>query len=354
MLWHICLRKTTSSLNTDFWYGLLTTRMGLAATHLSVAHGSSWCRLLLVVQLAVLVGGLPARSSDSDVPSAMPAATDEPITPIPQAPAADPLKVKLGERLFKDPRLSRDGTRACVSCHDTQTNGAKPPARDIAHEGPESAFDTVTVFNAALNFRLNWEGNFRTLEAHTLSSLESPGGLQSPINDVVAKLAADTESTDQFLLAYGHKPDPPSLLDAVATYERSLVTPGSRFDLWLGGDATALSAQELAGYQLFKSYGCVSCHQGVNVGGNLFERQGIFHPLVARKPERVRVPSLRNVATTAPYFHDGSAPTLEEAVRKMAFAQLNRTMSEHDIAAISAFLRTLTGNYHGHPVGDPS
>lgn len=353
MLWHICLTKTTLRFDTNVWYGLLTTRMGLAATRLSIAHGSSWGRLLLIIQLAVLVAGLPARSSDSDLRNPVPVASDEPITPIPQPPAADPLKIKLGERLFNDPRLSRDGTRACVSCHDTQVNGAKPPGRDLAHGGPESAFDTVTVFNAALNFRLNWEGNFRTLETHTLSSLESPGGLQLPVDDIITKLAADAQITGQFLAAYGHKPDPPSLLDALATYERSLLTPGSRFDLWLGGDTTALSAQELAGYQLFKSYGCVSCHQGVNVGGNLFERQGIFHPLVARKPELVRVPSLRNVATTAPYFHDGSAPTLEEAVRKMAFAQLDRTMSDHDIAAITAFLQTLTGNYHGHRVGEP-
>jgi cytochrome c peroxidase len=353
MLWHICLSKTTSLVNPDFWYALLSTRMGLAATRLSATHGSSWGRLLLVVQLGVLVGGLPARSSDSDLPSAMPVAADEPITPIPQPPAADPLRVKLGEQLFNDPRLSRDGTRACGSCHDTQTNGAKPPASNLAHDGPESAFDTITVFNAALNFRLNWEGNFRTLEAHTLSSLESPGGLQSPVHDIVSKLAADARTRGQFVAAYGHGPDPPSVLDAFATYERSLVTPGSRFDLWLGGDETALSAQERAGYRLFKSYGCVSCHQGVNVGGNLFERQGIFHPLVARKPELVRVPSLRNVATTAPYFHDGSALTLEEAVRRMAFAQLNRTMPDHDIAAIAAFLQTLTGNYHGHPVGEP-
>ncbi|MBV8745738.1 MAG: c-type cytochrome [Xanthobacteraceae bacterium] len=327
--------------------------MGLAATRLSIAHNSLWGRLLLVVQLAVLVCGLPARSSDSDVPSALPVAADEPITPIPQPPAADPLKVKLGELLFNDPKLSRDGTRACVSCHDAQANGAKPPGRALAHDGPESAFDTVSVFNAPLSFRLNWEGNFRTLEAHTLSSLESPGGLQSPVNDIVSKLAADTGIESQFVAAYGHYPDPPSLLDAFATYERSLLTPGSRFDLWLEGDTTALSAQELAGYQLFKSYGCVSCHQGMNIGGNLFERQGIFHPLVLRKPEFVRVPSLRNVAATAPYFHDGSAATLEEAVRKMAFAQLNRTMSEHDIAAITAFLRTLTGNYRGHRVGEP-
>jgi cytochrome c peroxidase len=352
MPWRICSIKTTSRLDVNIWYGLLATRMGLAVTRFSIAHGGSWGRLLLIVQLAVLVCGLPAHSSDSDVPSVVRVAVDEPITPIPQPPAADPLKLKLGQRLFKDPQLSLDGTRACVSCHDTQTNGAKPPASKPAHDLSESAFDTISVFNAALNFRLNWEGNFRTLESHTLSSLESPGGLQSPINNIVTKLAADARVRSDFMVVYGHDPDPPSLLDAIATYERSLLTPGSRFDLWLGGDATALSATELAGYQLFKSYGCVSCHQGVNVGGNLFERQGIFHPLVARKPELVRVPSLRNVATTAPYFHDASAATLEEAVRKMAFAQLNRTMPEHDIAMITAFLRTLTGNYRGHRVGE--
>jgi cytochrome c peroxidase len=352
MQWHIHSIKTKLRLDANVWYGLLTTRMALTATRLSLSHGSSWARLIFVVQLAVLVCGLPARPSDSDAPNTAPAAMDEPITPVPEPPPADPLKVTLGEGLFNDARLSRDGTRACATCHDTRTNGAKPAGRDVAHEGPESAFDTVTVFNAALNFRLNWEGNFRTLEAHTFSSIESPGGLQSPVNDMVAKLAADARIRGQFFAAYGHNPDPPSLLDAFATYERSLLTPASPFDLWLGGDATALSAQELAGYQLFKSYGCVSCHQGVNVGGNLFERQGIFHPLVARKPDLVRVPSLRNVATTAPYFHDGSAPTLEEAVRRMAFAQLNRTMSEHDIASITEFLRTLTGSYRGHRIGE--
>jgi cytochrome c peroxidase len=150
--------------------------------------------------------------------------------------------------------------------------------------------------------------------------------------------------------AYERAPDRASLLDAIATYERSLVTPGSRFDRWLGGDAAALSAEEQNGYQLFKSLGCISCHQGVNVGGNLFERHGIFHPLASPKPEILRVPSLRNVATTPPYFHDGSAPTLQEAVRKMANAQLDRTLSDQQIEAIVAFLQTLTGTYRGTPV----
>jgi cytochrome c peroxidase len=154
----------------------------------------------------------------------------------------------------------------------------------------------------------------------------------------------------QFREAYGHGPDRASLLDAIASYERTALTPGSRFDRWLTGDAAALSAEEQNGYQLFKSLGCVSCHQGVNVGGNLFERHGIFHPLASPKPEILRVPSLRNVATTPPYFHDGSAPTLPDAVRKMAFAQLDTTLSDEQTDLIVAFLKTLTGTYRGLPV----
>jgi cytochrome c peroxidase len=206
------------------------------------------------------------------------------------------------------------------------------------------------VFNAALSFRLNWEGNFRTLEAQAQSALENPANMATSVDEVLGKLRADPQLVRQFDDAYGHGPDRASLLDAIATYERSLLTPGSRFDRWLGGDTRALTAEEQAGYGLFKSLGCVSCHQGVNVGGNLYERQGIFRPLASPLPETLRVPSLRNVATTAPYFHDGSAPTLDDAVRKMAAAQLDQTLSDQQITAIVAFLRTLTGTFHGAPV----
>jgi cytochrome c peroxidase len=214
-------------------------------------------------------------------------------------------------------------------------------------------FNTPTIFNAALSFRLNWEGNFRTLEAQAESSFENAANLATNANEVLEKLNADPQVVRQFTQAYGHPPDRTSLLDAIATYERSLVTPGSRFDRWLEGDTAALSAEELKGYQLFKSLGCVSCHQGVNVGANLFERHGIFHPLASPKPEILRVPSLRNVATTPPYFHDGSAPTLRKAVRRMAFAQLDETLSDQEIDAIVAFLNTLTGAYRGVPVTAP-
>jgi cytochrome c peroxidase len=155
----------------------------------------------------------------------------------------------------------------------------------------------------------------------------------------------------EFTDVYGSGPDAANIVDAIASFERSLVTPGSRFDLWLAGDAAALSEGELDGYRLFKSLGCVSCHQGVNIGGNLFERHGIFHPLASQKPEILRVPSLRNVATTPPYFHDGSAPTLDDAVRRMGLAQLNTTLTDQQVKAIVAYLQTLTGKYRGVPVG---
>jgi len=154
----------------------------------------------------------------------------------------------------------------------------------------------------------------------------------------------------QFNEAYGRPPDRASLLDAIAEYERSLVTPGSRFDRWLLGDTAALTAEEQHGYRLFKSLGCVSCHQGVNIGGNLFERYGIFRAPSPSRAQILRVPSLRNVATTPPYFHDGSAPTLDDAVRKMAVAQLDQTLSDQQAEAIVGFLRSLTGAYHGDPV----
>ena len=174
--------------------------------------------------------------------------------------------------------------------------------------------------------------------------------MASSADQVVSKLRADPEVVRQFRDAYEREPDAAALLDAIATYERSLVTPGSRFDRWLAGEAAALTPEELSGYQLFKSLGCISCHQGINVGGNLFQRHGIFHPLGSPEPALVRVPSLRNVATTPPYFHDGSAPTLSEAVRAMGIAQLDRVLTDEQIVAIVAFLNTLTGTYRNEVV----
>lgn len=275
----------------------------------------------------------------------------EPITPILEAVTTDPLKVRLGERLFGDKRLSHDNSRSCTSCHDIGANGAGRTSHDVGQDGSTLPLNTLTIFNAALNFRFGWEGKYRTLEADALASLESPRIMGSSASEVVEKLKGDPNMRRDFVVAYGGGPDVTNMVDAIARFERTLVTPGSRFDHWLAGDAAALSENELNGYLLFKSMGCISCHQGVNVGGNLFERHGIFHPLASPKPEILRVPSLRNVAATAPYFHDGSAPTLDDAVRKMGVAQLNSTLTDPQVDTIVAFLRTLTGQYRGAPVG---
>jgi cytochrome c peroxidase len=295
-----------------------------------------------------------AWPSAPQAPTPQAGATQEPITPIPPVSALDPRRVALGDRLFHDKRLSHDSTRSCNSCHDTRTNGATANSQDLTPEGGRIELNSPTIFNAALNFRLNWEGNLRTFESQAEQALRNPQIMATSLDEVLNKLRADPELADQFRDAYGREIDGAGLLDAISIYERSLLTPGSRFDLWLGGEAGAITRDELVGYQLFKSLGCISCHQGVNVGGNMYQRHGIFHPLAAPKPEVLRVPSLRNVAATAPYFHDGSAATLPEAVEAMGIAQLDRVLTEEQTTAIVAFLNTLTGTYLGKPVTAPA
>jgi cytochrome c peroxidase len=228
--------------------------------------------------------------------------------------------VALGDRLFHDPRLSHDNTHSCNSCHDTSVNGASANPPDPTPGTVE--LNIPTVFNAALNFRLNWEGDLRTLEGQVEQTLGKPQTMGSSVEEALRKLRADPDVARQFRKAFGREADGAGLVGAIATYERTLLTPGSRFDRWLEGDVNAIAAEEFAGYQLFKSLRCVSCHQGVNVGGNMYQHHGVFHPLASPKPEIVRVPSLWNVAVTPPYFHDGSAATLSEAVKAMVTRSL--------------------------------
>jgi cytochrome c peroxidase len=307
----------------------------------------------LGLTLLLLCSGASAQTADTLTPVTTPPATAEPITPIPTPPPTDPLKVALGERLFADPRLSVDGRRACTSCHEVNTSGADANPRDMARDGSLLKFNTSSVFNAALNFRLNWKGDARTLEEQADVSLMNPDVMGDSVDKALARLKADPGVTQQFDDIYGHGPDHTALLDAIATYERSLLTPGSRFDRWLGGDSTAITAEEYHGYQLFKSLGCISCHQGVNVGGNIYERSGIYHPVTDTRHSLLRVPSLRNVAVTAPYFHDGSVPTLNEAIRRMAKAQVDQVLPSAETDAIAAFLQTLTGLHQGHLLTAP-
>jgi len=305
------------------------------------------CSIAYLSLAIICLNAVSPIAAQSPIREASP--RQEPITPIPAPRTQDPQRLSLGERLFSDRRLSHDNTHSCLSCHDIGSNGASANAHDTP-EGQPMALNTPTVFNASLNFRLNWEGNIRSLEEGIERSLSNPAIMASSLEEAVNKLRADPEMAKQFREAYEHEPNAAAVLDAIATYERSLITPGSRFDRWLIGETDAITPEELSGYQIFKSLGCVACHQGINVGGNMFQRHGVFHPLGSPEPVLLRVPSLRNVATTAPYFHDGSAATLSEAVKSMGLAQLDRVLTDQQISAIVAFLNTLTGTYRGKVV----
>ncbi len=300
----------------------------------------------------------PATAFDAEPP----ASGAEPITPVPAASIPDPAKARLGERLFHDVRLSHGNDVACASCHDLDEGGDDGLAITTGSDGRPLDFNVPTVFNAALSFRMNWRGNFRTLEEQAEAVLLDPRLMGTTWPALLPKLRDDPAYREAFLAIYGGDPQPGQVLDALAAFQRSLLTPNAPFDRYLEGERQAITPAEERGYELFKAHGCVACHQGVNVGGNLFQRFGVFDDPFARRATVTqadlgryalthveadrhvfRVPSLRNVEITAPYFHDGSTPTLEEAVDRMARSQLGRTLTDEEIDLIARFLRTLTG-----------
>jgi cytochrome c peroxidase len=294
----------------------------------------------------------------------------EPIIPIPSPPEADAAKAALGEKLFHDPRLSHTNTMACATCHRLAQGGADglPLARTA--DGTLYSRNTPTVFNAALNTRYRWDGAIHTLEAETEATLHNPAMMNTTWPELLAKLRAVPDYVAAFSAAYPGGLTREHVLDALTTYVRSLLTPNSRFDRYLRGRHEALTAEEQRGYQLFKDYGCAACHQGVNVGGNMFQKFGIFPgdkpppdaddlgrftvTGVARDRYVFRVPSLRNVAVTAPYYHDGRVETLENAVDLMARRQLGTALTAEEINLIVQFLHTLTGEYRGRSLALPT
>jgi cytochrome c peroxidase len=295
----------------------------------------------------------------------------EPLVPLPLTVAVDPSRVALGARLFQDVRLSGPNTMACTTCHQLARGGDDGQPRSPGVDGTLLPRNTPTVFNVAFDFALNWDGSLPTLEAQAERALLNPAVMQTTWPELLAKLQADPDYLGAFTAAYPDGLTPANVVDALASYERSLITPNARFDRYLRGEHRALSAEEQRGYQLFKGYGCVACHQGVNIGGNLFQKFGIFpdrhgpfRPNADADPGRFsitglardrgvfRVPSLRNVAVTAPYFHDGHAATLAEAVDTMASVQLGRTLTDEEIDLIVQFLHTLTGDYQGKSLAD--
>ena len=291
----------------------------------------------------------------------------EPILPVPLEHGLDERRVALGDRLFHDPRISPDGVRACTQCHDLGEGGDDGNKLSEASTNRLFLINSPTLFNVSLNYHLAWRGAFKSLDTHKRKTFLRSNGVDYLPEAVVERISGDDYYPAAFAEAYADGLIFDNLVDALVTFERSLITPNARFDQYLRGDVGAISSDEKHGYDLFKSYGCVSCHQGVNVGGNLFQRLGIFADPFKKKGRVItkadqgrflvtgddddmhvfRVPSLRNVALTAPYLHDGSQKTLEDAIKAMAKAQLGEKLPDRDVKLIAKFLRTLTGEYKG-------
>ena len=301
-------------------------------------------------------------------PALCAAGLDEPIQPLPLTLKQDPARAAIGRRLFSDARLSGNGRVSCASCHDLSKGGADGRDRSLGLHGGLTEVNTPTVLNAALNFKQFWNGRADTLEAQIDQVIRNPVEMGSSWQAVVKTVAEDRGYGASFAVAYKDGVTKANIQNAIATFERTLLTPNSRFDKFLRGDTNDLSAVEKIGYARFKQFGCVACHQGVTVGGNMFQKFGVMgnyfeqrgspspadlgRYLVTRNDRDkyvFKVPSLRNVALTAPYFHDGSAKTLEAAVDVMFKYQLGRAGSEEDKASIVSFLNTLTGESAAPP-----
>ena len=289
------------------------------------------------------------------------AAREEPIQPVPQTLNQDPARAALGRRLFNDTRLSGNGRASCASCHDLAKGGADGLARSRGANGQPTSRNAPTVLNAALNFRQFWNGAADTLESQVDRVVQSPVEMGAKWPDVLSVLSADADYRREFRKSYDDGITRANVQNAIATYERNLITPNARFDRYLRGEADAISDEEKNGYAKFKQYGCAVCHQGVNVGGNMFQKLGVVGDYFKKRGHQengdlgrylvtgeerdkyvFKVPGLRNVAKTAPYFHDGSVQTLREAVDIMFRFQIGRNAPAADRMAIVQFLNSLS------------
>lgn len=288
----------------------------------------------------------------------LPVWADEPIQPIELPSGLDEGKVELGKMLFFDPRLSKSGWISCNSCHNLSLGGSDNLVSSIGHRWFEGPINAPTVFNSSYNLAQFWDGRAKDLQEQAGGPIANPGEMALGHELAVDVLHSIPAYGEYFEQVYGSPGiDLERITDVIAEFEKTLVTPNSRFDLWLKGDKDALSELEEEGYKLFKLTGCIGCHNGPAVGGTAYQKMGSFfrfetdNPAIGRAAvtgnpsdrNRFKVPVLRNIELTYPYFHDGSAHTLHEAVAIMAKVQLGRELSEQGKDKIVAFLKTLTG-----------
>lgn len=282
----------------------------------------------------------------------------EPVQPIEPARVTDPARVALGEKLWFDPRLSRSGFISCNSCHNLSMGGTDNLKTSIGDKWKQGGINSPTVLNSSLNFVQFWDGRAKDLQEQAHGPIANPIEMAFSHDLAVDTLKSIPEYVGEFRKVF--KSDKLTIGEvtlAIAAFEETLITPNARFDKWLRGDDRAIDAQELRGYQLFKSAGCVACHSGRNFGGSSFQKMGVVEAYATKNPSEGRaavtgkdadrlnfkVPTLRNVALTYPYFHDGEAATLTQAVDVMGRLQLGRKFTPQENADIVAFLKTLTG-----------
>ena len=295
---------------------------------------------------------------------------NEPVRPV-AVLDYDEAKAELGFALYHDTRLSVDNTVSCASCHELQNAGVDNHQYSHGVNDQLGGVNAPTVYNAVYNFVQFWDGRANTLAAQAAGPPLNPVEMASESFDqIIAKLQKDKKFADAFKAVYPDGLTEANITDAIEQFERSLVTPGSAFDKWLQGDDEALTAEQLEGYELFKKYDCATCHAGPILGGLTYELMGhrndyfgdrgleLTHEdngrfketALERDRHRFKVPGLRNVEHTWPYYHDGTRETLEEAVRDMAIYQSDVTLTPEETDLIVAFLKSLTGEYNGTPI----
>ena len=282
----------------------------------------------------------------------------EPIQPVPAAKGQNPAMVELGKKLFFDPRLSKSGFISCNSCHNLSMGGTDNLKTSIGDRWQQGPINSPTVLNARLNVAQFWDGRAKNLQEQAGGPIANPKEMGFTHELAVDVLRSIPQYVNEFNKVFGSRTvDIGKVTTAIAAFEDTLVTPDSRFDQWLKGNKKALTAQELRGYQTFKTSGCVACHNGPNAGGASFQKMGVVEPykttnaaegrvgVTGKDADRFlfKVPTLRNVELTYPYFHDGEAATLGQAVEVMGRLQLGKKFSEQEISDVVSFLKTLTG-----------
>lgn len=285
---------------------------------------------------------------------------DEPIEAIKVAAVSNPKQVDLGRMLWFDTRLSKSGALSCNSCHDLAKGGTDNMPTSIGHGWAEGPINSPTVLNSRYSLAQFWDGRAKDLIEQAGGPIENPLEMASTHEHVVKVLNSIPEYQDLFHKAFAQKGDITieQITSAIAQFEDTLVTPNARFDKWLQGDDAALSAQELNGYKIFKESGCIACHNGVALGGSSYQKFGVFaeyttqnlsegrYAVTGKEEDKhwFKVPTLRNIELTYPYFHDGQVNSLSEAVNIMGKIQLNRDYTPEETADVVAFLKTLTGD----------